>query len=115
MAESDLIDTSTYINKATSVQVSLLDTSQKYTMMAILRMIIACLGIVSNIIVAVALLNHHKLRRKIPNIFIINQVSKILCIVEKIPDFIRSKTYLHSRGSNCCHKFRKVLRKALPF
>ena len=37
---------------------------------------IASLGIVTNLTVIVVFLNHKKLRRKIPNIFIINQVRK---------------------------------------
>ena len=79
MADPNLIDTSTHFNNATSAEESSLETSQNYTLIAILRMIIACLGIVSNITVVVAFLNHHKLRRKIPNIFIVNQVSEVFC------------------------------------
>ena len=37
---------------------------------------IASVGIVANLTVIVVFLNHKKLRRKIPNIFIINQVRK---------------------------------------
>ena len=43
---------------------------------AILSTIIASVGIFSNLTVVIAFLNHKKLRRKIPNIFIINQVSE---------------------------------------
>ena len=78
MVDPNLIDNSTHFNNATSAEESSLETSQNYTLMAILRMIIACLGIVSNVTVVVAFLNHHKLRRKIPNIFIVNQVSEVL-------------------------------------
>ena len=35
---------------------------------------IACIGIIANATVVVVFLNHKKLRQKIPNIFIINQV-----------------------------------------
>ena len=42
---------------------------------AILSTVIASMGIISNLTVVIAFLNHKKLRRKIPNIFIINQVS----------------------------------------
>ena len=38
---------------------------------------VACVGIVSNLTVIVVFLNHKKFRRKIPNIFIINQVRRI--------------------------------------
>ena len=38
---------------------------------------IASVGIMANLTVIVVFLNHKKLRRKIPNIFIINQVKKV--------------------------------------
>ena len=43
----------------------------------IIQSTIASVGIVANLNVIVVLLNHKKLRRKIPNIFIINQVSVV--------------------------------------
>ena len=43
--------------------------------MMLLSTIVASIGIVSNATVVVAFLNHKKLRRKIPIMFIINQVS----------------------------------------
>ena len=45
--------------------------------MKILQLVIASLGVTTNLIVVVVFLNHKKLRRKIPNICIINQVSVI--------------------------------------
>ena len=36
--------------------------------------VISCVGIIANVTVVVIFLNHRKLRQKIPNIFIINQV-----------------------------------------
>ena len=42
--------------------------------MMLLSTIVASIGIVSNGTVVVAFLNHRKLRRKIPTMFIINQV-----------------------------------------
>ena len=36
--------------------------------------LISCVGIITNATVIVVFLNHRKLRQKIPNIFIINQV-----------------------------------------
>ena len=44
--------------------------------MMIIHSIIAAVGIVGNLTVVVVFLNHKKFRRKIPNIFIINQVSE---------------------------------------
>ena len=40
----------------------------------IIQSVIACVGIIANSMVIVVFVNHKKLRRKIPNIFIINQV-----------------------------------------
>ena len=40
----------------------------------IIKTVTASVGIVTNLTVIVVFLNHKKLRRKIPNIFIINQV-----------------------------------------
>ena len=42
--------------------------------LVLLVSIIASVGIITNLTVIVVFLNHKKLRRKIPNIFIINQV-----------------------------------------
>ena len=51
-------------------------TVSKYSNdMLILSDTIASVGTIANLTVAVAFLNHRKLRKKIPNIFIINQVS----------------------------------------
>ena len=51
-----------------------MDTSDKIDVMMTLHSLIASVGIVANITVVIAFVNHRKLRRKIPNIFIINQV-----------------------------------------
>ena len=45
---------------------------------------IASVGIMANLTVIVVFLNHKKLRRKIPNIFIINQVGKLLTMVKQL-------------------------------
>ena len=42
----------------------------------IIQSTIASFGIVASLTVIVVFLNHRKLRRKIPNIFVINQVRK---------------------------------------
>ena len=51
-----------------------MDTSDKIDVMMTLHSLIVSVGIVANITVVIAFVNHRKLRRKIPNIFIINQV-----------------------------------------
>ena len=53
------------------------NSSKNLDIMQILQLVIASLGITTNLIVVVLFLNHKKLRRKIPNICIINQVSAI--------------------------------------
>ena len=51
------------------------DVSGTIFTMMIIHSIIASIGIIGNLIVIVVLVNHRKFRKKIPNIFIINQVS----------------------------------------
>ena len=50
------------------------ETSTKFDVIMILQMLIASVGIIANFTVVFAFLNHKQLRRKIPNMFIINQV-----------------------------------------
>ena len=56
------------MNSTISTNVSGIDS------MGMVSAAIASVGIIANLTVAVAFLNHQKLRKKIPNIFIINQV-----------------------------------------
>ena len=51
-------------------------TSGQFDVMMVLQMLISSVGIVANWAVVFAFLNHKQLRGKIPNMFIINQVSK---------------------------------------
>ena len=53
--------------------------SPTFDVMMILQMVIASVGIIANITVVFAFLNHEHLRRKIPNMFIINQVNGGVC------------------------------------
>ena len=48
--------------------------SVEFNGMKIIQVIIASMGMITNIIVVIVFLNDRKLRRKIPNICIINQV-----------------------------------------
>ena len=68
--------TITYTNDmATNLtSVRYMGRSIKFDVMTILSTTISILGIIANLTVVIAFLNHHKLRRKIPNMFIINQV-----------------------------------------
>ena len=56
--------------------------------MAMVSAVIASVGIVANLTVAVAFLNHQKLRKKIPNIFIINQVGLLFNLKNIIEFFV---------------------------
>ena len=51
------------------------ETSQTDFIIMITHSIIASVGIVANLTVVVVFLQHRKFRKKIPNIFIIHQVS----------------------------------------
>ena len=48
--------------------------SNDVEVMVILQMVIASVGIIGNFTVVFAFLNHKQLRKKVPNMFIINQV-----------------------------------------
>ena len=74
--------TSTY-NKNITVNMTSLtpfETSNSKDVMMIFHSLIASVGVIANLTVVVVFLNHRKLRRKIPNIFIINQVSENECV-----------------------------------
>ena len=60
-----------------TTEATLVEPTGTIDVMVLLSAIIASVGIVTNATVIFAFLNHKKLRGKIPNIFIINQVSKI--------------------------------------
>ena len=51
-------------------------TSDRFNIMQILQSIIASVGITANLTVIIVFLSHRKLRLKIPNRFIVNQVRK---------------------------------------
>ena len=59
-----------------NTMVILNDKNGSVDIMMLLSVLIACLGIVLNFTVVVVFLNSKKLRTKIPNMFIINQVRK---------------------------------------
>ena len=69
-----LNNTNDLINN-TSTSVNMEDNSESLDVMYLLSNSISSVGVIANIIVIIAFLNHGKLRKKIPNIFIINQVS----------------------------------------
>ena len=58
-----------------SVPIGLIENGDPVNIMTILSTAIASVGIVANMNVVVVFMSQQKLRRKIPNMFIINQVS----------------------------------------
>ena len=97
------------------------DGSAQYDIMTILESTIATIGIINNLIVVFAFLNDKKLRRKIPNIFIINQVSPypemvlnfhliIQQMVQKYPELYNScKSNPHQSFIQFHMKHNKIL------
>ena len=67
---------SSYVENSTRNQTPV-SSHKEYQINAvtIISMSIASVGIIANLTVVIAFVNNKKLRRKIPNIFIINQVS----------------------------------------
>ena len=55
--------------------------------MMVLRLIMSSVGIIGNFTVIIVFLSHRKFRKKIPNIFIVNQVS------EKITENLTSRCF----------------------
>ena len=64
-------------NHNDTTEATLVEPAKTIDVMVLLSAIIASVGIVANATVIFAFLNHKKLRGKIPNIFIINQVGAI--------------------------------------
>ena len=58
-----------------------------FDVMEIVQLSIAPVGIIGNLTVIVVFLNHRKLRRKIPNRFIINQVRNIYITIMELQIF----------------------------
>ena len=71
------VTTSTHLNVST-IEYKSAETTDKISTLGIVHSVIASVGIVTNLTVIVVFLNHRKLRRKVPNICIINQVRVIL-------------------------------------
>ena len=90
--EQDL-NTISILSNENSTSFSLRETSDKVNVMMILQSLIASVGIIANLTVVVVFMNDRKLRVKIPNMCIINQVSitdllSICVLFNFIPCFI---------------------------
>ena len=71
-----LYDTSTsemHVNM-TNPNIEKTGKRDEFDVMMILQIVIASVGIVANFTVVFTFLNHKQLRKKIPNMFIINQI-----------------------------------------
>ena len=64
-----------YENTTQNVTAEVSDVSGGFSLMRILQLLITSVGIIANCTLVFAFLNHKQLRCKIPNRFIINQVS----------------------------------------
>ena len=77
------------------------NTDTRISTIGIVHSIIASVGVVTNLTVVVVFLNHRKLRRKVPNICIINQVRFI------------SPLCRQWSSVNNCNNIRKVILKPI--
>ena len=74
--------------------------------------VIALLGMVTNLVVVIVFLNHKEFRQKIPNIFIIHQVSK-RCVFfvdtsfSQVESLTKTFTYLSKRKEGITHQFNQ--------
>ena len=69
-----MCETNSHAINSTNYSVKEPSTANDIDVLAILSAAIASIGIIANMTVTVAFLNHQNLRKKIPNIFIVNQV-----------------------------------------
>ena len=81
-----MMDSNETSNNATEIMDNTTEnTSAGTNTMGIVHSVIASVGIVTNLTVVVVFLNHKKLKQKIPNICIINQVRlfyiKNICLI----------------------------------
>ena len=95
------------ISNATEIPTisSINGSSQTVDVMMVLSAAIASVGIIANFAVIIVFLNDKKLRRKIPNIFIIHQVSVRPIFTLTLLVFIFSRNIPSSYSQNL-HKFK---------
>ena len=66
------------VNSTESVTIKISEANrEQFNVMQILQLLIVSVGIIGNLTVIIVFMNHRKLRRKIPNRFIVNQVSQL--------------------------------------
>ena len=65
------------VNSTESVTIKISEANrEQFNVMQILQLLLVSVGIIGNLTVIIVFMNHRKLRRKIPNRFIVNQVSQ---------------------------------------
>ena len=85
-----------------------------FDVMEIVQLSIAPVGIIGNLTVMVVFLNHKKLRRKIPNRFIVNQVRNFILIhnrnvYDPVSRFSRCKQKCHMITTSCGQKCKFLI------
>ena len=74
---ADINYTQVYPEEVYNNVTTFVDASNNVDVMRILQISISSVGMAANAIVVFAFLNHKQLRGKVPNMYIINQVSKL--------------------------------------
>ena len=78
------------------------DDNSKEQSILIIQSATASIGIMSNLTVIVVFLNHKRLRRKIPNIFIINQVRKFPLYISLVEELL-ILSHIVKKNSKYCY------------
>ena len=76
--------TNTQRSLVATTTVELIQAGDNTDLMKILQTLISTCGITTNLLVVIVFLNDKEMRRKIPNICIINQVGLNICIINKV-------------------------------
>ena len=107
MTEISSLIPSQFLNISNATEIptldSLNDEFQNADVVMILSTLIASVGIVANFTVIIFFLNDNKLRKKIPNIFIIHQVSFIVTLYFSILFRVMSSLGFKSRVDSLSH------------
>ena len=76
--------TNTQTSLVAITTVELIQAGDNTDLMKILQTLISTCGITTNLLVVIVFLNDKEMRRKIPNICIINQVGLNICLINKV-------------------------------
>ena len=78
------LPTTTQLNTMATTTLELIEAGDNTDLMKILQTLISTCGIVTNLLVVIVFLNDKEMRRKIPNICIINQVGHVMLNYYKV-------------------------------